>query len=553
MGVTLMMYFKRSFVSLVVVFLVLTGAFLWTHGARSDDIYSAISKNLPVLGLIYKEVSANYVDQIDAERFLKAGIDGMLNTLDPYTVYFDRDDDHQIRVLTQGKYGGVGMPLNLRNNVVTVVEPPFLGTPAARVGIREGDMIIKVNGEDTEKLGLDEAARRIRGPIGSEVTLTIRRQGEPELLEFTLVREQIKIDDVRYAGYIRDGIGYIRLTRFSKNAGPEVSEAIRQLGQQNLEGLILDLRSNPGGMLEAAVEISDLFLPKGATIVSTKGRSEGSMREEKSRQMPIYGDGPLIVLVNRFSASASEIVAGAIQDHDRGLVLGDTTFGKGLVQSLIPLSQTAALKITTAKYYTPSGRCIQKRDYSSWSDSSSTENTLAYSTRLGRIVKGGGGIAPDINITSPRIGDLAWDMRRKSLFFNFAVHYANTHAALDSNIVVDDAIMKEFRDYLKTKSFEYRHPIESQLDDLKTESLEAGYGEPLLEDIDRLKQALESAKETMLASSESEIKLFLRRELASKFYGLSREVEVGLEDDPVVSRALEILSDRQSYSSILEE
>ncbi len=526
--------------------------FFWTNGVISDDPYSKVGEKLTLLGEIYKEVSKHYVDKIDAEKFLKAGIDGMLNTLDPYSIYVEREDRHQLQILTQGKYGGVGMPLNNFNNMVTVVDPPFLGTPAARAGVREGDVIIKVDGELTKDLGLDETAQQIRGPVGTEVTITIRRDGEPKLLEFTLIREQIKVEDVRYAGMIDDGIGYIRLTRFSKNAGPEIAKAIRNFKAQGLRQLILDLRSNPGGMLEAAVEVSDLFLPKDEVIVSTRGRTKSSIREEKSATIPQFGEGPMVILVNRFSASASEIVAGAIQDQDRGLVIGDTTFGKGLVQSVIPLSPTAVLKITTAKYYTPSGRCIQKRNYSPWSDSLTSTQTLTYQTSQGREVKGGGGIAPDVTITLPRINDIVWDIRRRSLFFNFAVHFANTHEALDSDFRVDDKLVEEFKNYLEEKSFQYQHPIETQLAALKTESLKAGYGSDILQDINRLEKSLDHLKKNMFQSSKKDIQNLLRLELASKFFGVHRGVEIGIKDDPVVQKALSILKDREMYNTILE-
>ena len=544
---------KRSLLSFFLILLILVGVFFGTIGANSNDIYSAISKNLPVLGLIYKEISANYVDEIDTEKFLKAGIDGMLNTLDPYTVYIEKEDGHQLQVLTQSKYDGVGIPINLRNNVVTVVEPPFLGTPAARVGVREGDIIIEVDGESTKKLGLDKTAQKIRGPIGTEVTLKIRREGVPKPLEFTIVREQIKIEDVRYAGIIQDGIGYIRLTRFSRNSSFEVAEAVQRLKREGFNGLILDLRSNPGGMLEAAVEISDLFLPKDVVIVSTKGRTDRSMRVEKASHIPLYGDGSLVILVNRFSASASEIVAGAIQDHDRGIVVGDTTFGKGLVQSVIPMSPNAVLKITTAKYYTPSGRCIQKRKYSSWSDSTFMDNSTAYYTRLGRLVTGGGGIAPDVTITQTRLNDYVVDMRRKSLFFNYAVQYVNTHAVVDSGVRVGEDILNDFRLYIKEKSFEYHHPIENMLAELKTASLDEGYGASLAQDIDQLQRSLGLIKEEMFQKSQDDIRAFLRRELASKYFGIMREVEIEIEDDPVVNKAIELLTDAELYTSILKK
>ena len=542
---------RRYWWSLPFIFLLTAGALLWTNRAESTDFYASISKNLNVLGLIYKEVSRQYVDTVDPEKFFRAGIDGMLNTLDPYTTYIDEEDKSQLQIITEGQYGGVGLLLTNRNNMVTVGEPPFLGTPAYRAGIREGDIIIKVDNVFTKDVTFDETARLVRGTPGTEVRLTIQREGELKLLEFTLVREQIKVDDVRYSGFIDEGIGYILLTRFSKNAASEVSQAIYDLKKANLKGLVLDLRSNPGGVLESAVRIADLFLPKNSLIVSTRGRESSSVQEFKSTLEPVYGEGPLVVLVNRFSASASEIVAGAIQDHDRGVILGDTTFGKGLVQTVIPLTQKTALKITTRKYYTPSGRCIQKQNYSTWEDSTRVDNSSVYRTDSKRAVFGGGGIAPDLTLSFDPVSDLVVDLNRKSLFFNFAVHYVNTRAPLDTNFQVDDKILDDFKKYLNEKSYEYHHPAETSLAALETEVVKKGYGSSIAKNIDLLQESLNEIKEDIFKNSINDMRHFLRIELASKFFGTKRGVEVGLKDDPVIKKALEVLSNKELYAHIL--
>ena len=542
---------KKSKSGLLLLLTFLGVIVLWVTVAQSYDIYEEISKNLRIFGNVYKEVSKRYVDDVDPKDFLKAGINGMLNTLDPYTNYIEKEDKDQLQILTDGKYEGVGLLLHLRNDVVTVGDPPFLGTPSARAGIREGDKIIEVNGVSTKALGLDETSQHIRGPAGTEVTLTIERDGVPQPLEFKVVREQIKVEDVQYAGFADKNIGYIRLTRFSKNAGSEVASAIRNLNTDNLEGLILDLRSNPGGMLEAAVDVSDLFLDKNLMIVSTRGRTSNSNQEFISFQNPIFGKKPLIVLTNGFSASASEIVAGAIQDHDRGLVLGDTTFGKGLVQTVVPLSKDEALKITTAKYYTPSGRCIQKSNYSTWADSTLTESSTEFKTTGGRSVYGGGGIAPDVRIEPRETNDLVWDLRRKSLFFNFAVHYANTHTVIDSTLNVDKNILDDFKKYLQEENYQYELPIEKDLSELKQEILKKGYSPSILLDIQKLQNALGALEEEMFLTSTEDIKKSLKMELTSKYFGTQKEIELSIQDDPVIQKALELLHDKVSYSSLL--
>ncbi len=540
--------------SLILVLTVLGAALLWTNSARSTDTYASIQNSLVPLVNVYKEVSRRYVDPVDSQKFLRAGIDGMLETLDPYTNYIEREDKDQLEILTEGKYEGVGLVLNYRNNVVTVAEPPFQGTPAARAGLREGDRIIKVGILLTKDLGFEKTVGQIRGPAGTEVTLTIERDGEPKALEFTLVRRSITVEDVQYAGFLENGVGYVLLTRFSKNAGPEVDRAIQQLkARGELNALVLDLRSNPGGMLEAAVEVSELFLPRNTPIVSTRGRTPDADQQHRSRRDPIFGQGRLVVLVNAFSASASEIVAGAIQDHDRGIIVGDTTFGKGLVQTVVPLSPDAALKITTAKYYTPSGRCIQRKNYSDWEDSTDLDAAAEFRTVSGRPVSGGGGIIPDLVVPLPEASDYYWDLRRKSLFFNFAVTYANTHPAKDSTVTVTSDITEAFRGYLNEKQYEYRHPIEKELTALKNESIRKGYGNEILKNIDVLEKSLNRAEEDMFANSLGDIRKTLQSELVSKYFGVRQQVAAGVREDITVQRALSLVADRASYESLLKK
>lgn len=545
---------KRVWIGFSLGLLILGGVLFWSSGARSGDIYETIENHIFLIGKVYNELIQKYVNKVDSEEIVESAINGMLSTLDPYTNYIKQEDKAQLEILTEGKYQGVGLILNYRNNKVVVGEPPFMGTPAARAGIREGDVIVKVNNMETSDLGFEKTVQNIRGPAGTEVVLTIQREGEPKPLEFRLIREQIKIEDVQYAGFVDDGIGYILLTRFSKNAGPEVKNAIRKLqAQKPLKGLILDLRSNPGGMLESAVEVAELFLPKNSLIVSTRGRLKETVQEFRSQNPPVYGEGPLVILVNGISASASEIVAGAIQDHDRGIIVGDTTFGKGLVQTVVPLSSNSALKITTAKYYTPSGRCIQRKNYSKWQDSTAIHPETRFRTDQGRSVSEGGGIIPDYVIRPTEPSDYYWDLRRKSMFFNFAVFYANTHAVLDSNVEVTDAIISEFQKYLKEKSYEYQHPIEKGLEGLKNEAIQNGYGTELLKDIDKVQKSLQRAEQDMFYNCLGDIKRTLRLELASKFFGTRKQIELALKDDVVFQKALELFRDPELYKNVLHQ
>jgi len=540
---------SRSKIGVLLLSSLLISALFWTAVAESNSVYESVAKNIKIVGEIFKTVNQKYVDDVDPEKFLKAAIDGMLGTLDPYTTYIEKEDKFQLQIMTEGKYEGVGLSLQYRDNVVTVGEPPFIGTPSARAGIREGDRIIKVNGLSTSKLGFSETAQMVRGPAGTEVTLTVKREGESIPLEFTLIREHIQIDDIRYTGVINDSIGYILLTHFSQNAIREVRQAVKDLNEKGIKALILDLRGNPGGLLESAVDVSDIFLDKKLLIVSRKGRSEESVEKYHATEKSLYA-GPMAILMNRFSASASEIVAGALQDHDRAIVLGDTSFGKGLVQSVIPLSENAALKITTAKYYTPSGRCIQRHSFFN-QDSTDNDKSDSYHTKNGRYVSSGGGIAPDIYILQKELQEMAVDLRRKSYFFNFAVHYSNTHAALDSNFQISDNIIQSFQQYLKDNQYNYEHPIEKSLRELRAESLQKGYGSQFLAQIDQLQSSIKQLESAYFKNSEADIRQILKQELASKYFGVRREVEVGLEADPVVTKAKQVLLDPILYKEIL--
>jgi len=543
--------FKKTWKSAGLL-LLLAIALVVTRNALSDDAYSTLKSNLTLFGAIYNEVNQRYVDKVDPEKFLKAGVDGMLNTLDPYTAYMEKEDKYDLDVLTHGNYQGVGIILNYRNKVVTVADPPIPGTPAERAGIRAGDKIILVDGIATSKLGYEETAKSIRGPAGTMVKLGIEREGEEKLLEFALVREKITLEDIRYVGMLKDQVGYILLTKFSKNAGEEMSRAIDKLKQQGMKSLILDLRGNPGGMLEAAVDVSELFLPKGTLVVSTRGRNPQAVQQFNSTRDPLFGESPLVVLVNGGSASASEIVAGAIQDHDRGVIMGDTTFGKGLVQTVVPLNANAVLKITTMKYFTPAGRCIQSRNYSSWSDTTLADKDEDFKTDKGRRVAAGGGIIPDLIVKYPETTDMVLDLRRKSLDFNFAVHYSSLHPAPGADFQVTDGILNQFKNYLEEKKYRYEHPIEKRLEELKQEAISGGYDAALLLDIDRLQKGLIKAKEEMLDRSAEDIRKILSMEIASKYFGIQKETQIALEYDPGVQKALEILADQDHYSMVLK-
>jgi len=554
-------YLPLGVVALLVIFVLIFGGWI-TRGTSisSPDYYLEISNNINLFGKVYEEITTRYVEKIDPEKFMKSGINGMLRTLDPYTVFIEQEGNNELQIITKGKYGGVGMRIAKRDGWPTVVEPPFEGTPAARAGIREGDKIIEVDGRKTDDLTISETAQRLRGEIGTEVHIKIRRVGEEKPLEFRLIRAEIKVSDISYAGFIKDKIGYVRLGHFSRFAGSQVRDSIAVLKSQGMESLILDLRGNPGGLLEAAVQVAENFVKKGDLIVYTRGRSSGTNVEYRSQKTPIWGDKPLVVLVDQFSASASEIVAGAIQDLDRGLIIGSPTFGKGLVQTVIPLDRKGnSLKITTAKYYIPSGRLIQKPNFIRdkeiiWgydADADTGQQEKQYFTASKRKVHGKGGIVPDIKVPQDEITPLVGNLIMKSMFFNFALEYASDHKDLPRNFVVDDNLLTEFKKFLQQKDFSYQTNAEHQLEELEKIIKKGKYSSEVLTALQQLKESLARAKENDFERDVDEIKWYLKEEIAAKVWGTPGKFAVEFQWHPEIKKAVEILSDKNEYFSLL--
>lgn len=569
---------KQSFTMILLILAVLAFGGWISHyvDAKSADYYYKVKRNIDIFGKIYGEISLRYVEEIEPEKFIRAGIDGMLNQLDPYTVFIEKDDNAEISIMTKGKYGGLGMRIAKRGDWPIVVEPPFPNSPAARARIKEGDIIAEIDGESTKPLTVSETARRLRGKVGTEVTIKVKREGVPELLEFRLTRAEIKIEDINYKKVIKDSIGYIKLTHFSKNAGREVYNAIRQLNNRGMKSLILDLRNNPGGLLESAVAVADNFIEKGQLIVSTRGRTESSNHQYNAKRDPIFGQGPLVVLVNGASASASEIVAGTIQDLDRGVVIGNQTFGKGLVQTLVSVGKDVALKMTTAKYYIPSGRLIQKLDvfkkgrekvFSAVIDSVAQNNLLeftgeeskpqnkkskkAYKTALGRIVYGGGGITPDIIIEAPQYNRYMTELEMKSMFFNFGVLYSAKHSELSPDFQVNDQILEEFKNYLREKKFDYKPRTLITLEKFEEVAKEGKLYDSVDEYTLKMKAIIEAEKEKSFERNKDFITKRLKQEIAAKIWGTDAEIEASFDTDGTFRKAIEIISDKTQYSALL--
>ncbi len=565
---------RISLIAVLVVALVISG---WLSGwvsAYSPDYYHQIKKNIEVFGRVYQEIAQKYVEEVDPEKFMKAGIEGMLATLDPYTVLVEKEDNAELQIMSSGKYGGLGMRIGLRSGLPTVVEPPFEGTPSLKAGIREGDQIIEVDGQSTKGLTVSKVANFLRGEIGSEVFLKITREGEDDSIEFRLIRAEIIVTDVLYSGIIQDGIGYVRLIHFSRNAGKDIEKSIRQLKKEGLKALILDLRSNPGGLLDAAVSVSENFIDKGNLIVSTEGRTRGSAQKFYAEKSPVLEDFPLVVLVNGFSASASEIVAGAIQDLDRGIIVGTNTFGKGLVQTVVPISGEAALKITTAKYLVPSGRSIQdpKKSKKNSFGLLQPENVFSveeseekedggkpeegfqnkeYFTANGRKVYASHGITPDVKVEEETLSRFEIELLRKTMPFQFAVRYATKHPELQKGFEVTDEMLIAFKNFLKESKFDYTSDAESALKELEKTTQNAEYLTSISSSVEEIRSMILHQKDKDFDVNIDFVKEELQQEISAKLWGTKAELEAGFDQDKTVQKALEILSDSKQYDSYL--
>ena len=521
----------------------------------NDDIYFEVSRNIDLFGRVYKEISFNYVDEIDPEEFMQAGISGMLKTLDPYTIFIDENRKDEIDLITNGKYGGVGISIGVRGDNVTIVEI-LDGYSAQKQGLRIGDVLIEAGGKKVSSQNVDEVSSLVKGDPGTMVKLKVVRNENKDTIDFNLVREEVSIKNITYHGFVPENSSnaYIKLSNFSRSAGDELKKALRELkSEKEIKSIVLDLRGNPGGLLDVAVDICDKFLNKDLMIVTTKGRDEASEKKYYSMQEPMFGEGKLVVLVNEGSASASEILAGAIQDHDRGIILGTKTFGKGLVQTITPLNYNTSLKITTAKYYTPSGRCIQKVDYSKKNKVFAGEDSIISSTFLTdneRTVYSGGGITPDTLVGFDIEGEITKDLLAKGLFFQFADHFYYANQKTKFSELNNDKLFNEFKDYLIEQKYEYHSESEHMVDKLITDIEKKKLSESLTSDLKKIKAQFEKLGINELASFKSEVILELREEIASRYLGSEGRIKEILNNDKQFKVALDLINSTK-YEKLL--
>ncbi len=548
-----MIFIKKINIKIVLLIVI---AFTFGFTLSDSDYFFKVNKSIDVFGRVYKELTLNYVDEIDPEVFMKAGVDGMLKSLDPYTNFITSSEASDVELITTGKYGGIGISIGMREGMI-IITSLLEGYTAQRQGLRIGDQILDVNGKSLENVKLEDIRHLTRGEPGTEVKLKVKREGDPKPLDFVLIREEIKLKNISYADFVKDGIALIRLDRFTRSAGDELRLTVKELKLKGeIKGIILDVRDNPGGLLEAAVDVVSKFVPKGSLIVSTKGRRPESENKFLSVEEPLLKDIPLAILVNQNSASASEIVAGSIQDLDRGVIVGTKTFGKGLVQNIVPLIYDNQLKMTTAKYYTPSGRCIQEIDYMHKSKDglfTITPDSLRkeYMTKNLRKVYESGGIHPDTTVTDSDPSILFVELLRKAMFFKFANHYVAVHQELPQDFSVNGELCKQFKEYVEKESFTYEDEAETKLDEILKFSEKSKYSVELIDEIKTMKNKFTSFKDKGFETNKKELANALRQEIMSRYKGEKGRFEATFDGDIQVQTALGLLQDSVKYKKIL--
>ena len=520
------------------------------------DSYFEIAKNLDIFTTVYRELNNYYVDETDPGKLMKTAIDKMLKSLDPYTNYIPESEIEDFQFMTTGQYGGIGAVITKRKDYVFISEP-YEGFPAQKAGLIAGDKILEINGESAKGKNTEDVSKALKGQPNTEVQLLIERPYLEDPFSVSFKRQKISVKSVPFYSYLNEGIGYIKLRSFTRNCSNDIKNAFLDLKKQgDLKGLILDLRANPGGLLNESVNIVNLFVDKGQEVVSTRGKIKSWDKVYKASKSPTDLEIPIVVLINQSSASASEIVAGAIQDLDRGIVIGQRSFGKGLVQQTKKLSYNSQLKLTVAKYYIPSGRCIQALDYSNRNEDGSVGKVpdslmTAFKTKNGRTVYDGGGINPDIEIDQDDISNLIVSLIQERLFFDYATYYKHQNPSLDSLFVMDNTGFNSFVDFLGDKSYDYKTETEKAFEVLKNKSEKENYFAEIQDKYENLFQEFEINKKNDLIRNKEIIKEILSEEIASRYFYQEGRIRTSLNFDKEVQEAIIYLSKQDMYNSVL--
>jgi carboxyl-terminal processing protease len=544
---------KRKLIYLSLL-LVIAVAFSFNKPAER---YFEIAKNLDIFATLFKEVNALYVDEVNPNKLVRTGIDAMLVSLDPYTNYIPEDEVEDFRTTNTGQYGGIGAVTREigKRTVVTMI---MQGYGAQKGGLKIGDEVIRIDDIELAKLSREESSQLMKGQVGTPVSLTIKRMGVEKPIKLEFKREKIKLNNVPYAGIVGNDIAYIQLSDFTPDAAKEVKSALAILKEQGAKGVILDLRGNPGGLLIEAVNITNLFLPKGKLVVSTKGKIPENNLNYETLNAPVDTEIPVSVLINRGSASASEIVAGTLQDYDRGIVIGEKSYGKGLVQVSRPLSYNSQLKVTTAKYYTPTGRCIQVLDYTHRRDDGSVGSIpdsikRVFKTTNGRTVYDGGGIDPDVKSEAREAHTLTQVLFEKGFLFDFAAQYVhnNPETVDPRTFTLSDDAYSRFMSWMKDKNYAYKSYLEYQLHQFTEEAKKEKYYTELKGQIDAMQARIGDSKKNELVLYKDEIKMLLEEEIVSHYHLEKGGIEAGFKYDDDIKKATEILHNHEQYKKLL--
>lgn len=541
---------------IIVLLIPVLGFFAFSFTPPAER-YFEIAKNLDIFASLFKEVNNLYVDEINPNQLIRTGIDAMLGSLDPYTNFIAEDEVETYRTLNTGQYGGIGAVTRVigTRTVVTMV---YEGYPAEKNGLKIGDEVVNMDGIELAKLSIEEANQLMRGQVGTVVKLEVRRTGVSTLIPLEFKREKVKISNVPYSGMVSKNVGYIQLADFTPDAGKEVKNAVISLKEQGATGIILDLRDNPGGLLFEAVNICNIFIPKGKVIVTTRGKTQESNVAYETLNAPVDLEIPVAVLINRGSASASEIVAGTLQDYDRAIIIGEKSFGKGLVQLPRPLSYNTQVKITTAKYYTPTGRCIQVLDYTHRREDGSAgaiPDSLKkeFKTTHGRIVYDGGGIDPDVVVGGDEIATLTQVLYNNGFIFDYATLYASEHPSIPTarEFALTDKEYEGFVMWVKSRQYNYRSPVEIELSLLKEQAKREKYYEELRPQIEQMSELLKESRKKDLYTFKDQIKTLLERDIVSRYYLERGSTEVEFKYDGDVKRSIDILNNSAEYKKTL--
>ncbi len=541
-----------------IIVAVLIGIFSFMLVSYEDQDFQ-IMKNMDIYYTMFRELSLFYVDETDPGELIKTSIDEMLKSLDPYTVYIPESKIEDYRFMTTGQYGGIGALIRKSGDFIIIAEP-YENFPVVKAGLRAGDIILEIDGNLTKGKTTQAVSEKLKGQPNTDLILKIKRPYIEEPFDVKITREKIKINSIPYYGMLTNEIGYILLLQFTEKSGREVKNTLIDLKEnQGAKSVVLDLRGNPGGLLIEAVNICNLFIDRGTEIVSTRGKARQWDRTYKAMGNPVDKEMPVVVLVNRGSASASEIVSGTLQDLDRGVIIGQRTFGKGLVQTTRKLSYNSQLKLTTAKYYIPSGRCIQALDYTHRNEDGSVGKVpdsliTEYSTKKGRKIFDGGGIIPDIKVEPITPANIMISLIRKNLLFDYATKFHNENDSIvkPKEFEINNNEYALFKEYIKDKKYDYETDCEKTINNLEKKAKKEKYYDEIAFLIDSLKAKVEKEKENDIDKFSRQVKELLSEEIVSRYYYQKGRIEASLDFDREIEKAIEILEDAELYVSILD-